>query len=134
MFRKLLIAMLFTGSMLFAINLNTASKEELMSSKGIGAKKAEYIIKYRKTHKIKSAEDLKNIKGIGDNIVNNVKKGIKNKSPKKASKKTKKSKTSTKSKTKKASSKTKESVKKRAKKHSSKKESKSKSSKEKVKH
>ncbi len=121
MFRKLLITMLFTASMLFAINLNTASKEELMSIKGIGAKKAEAIIKYRKTHKIKSAEDLKNIKGIGDNIVNNVKKGIKNKSPKKASKKTKKSKTP----------KTKESVKKSK---TSKKESKSKSSKEKVKH
>lgn len=62
------------GTFLFgAINLQTASKEELMSIKGIGEKKAEQIMEYRKTNTIKSAGDLKNIKGFGDNIVANVK-------------------------------------------------------------
>ncbi|MCT7646662.1 ComEA family DNA-binding protein [Aliarcobacter butzleri] len=67
------------GTFLFgAINLQTASKEELMSIKGIGEKKAEQIMEYRKTNTIKSADDLKNIKGFGDNIVANVKEQAKN--------------------------------------------------------
>ena len=75
------------GTLVFgAINLQTASKEELMSIKGIGEKKAEQIIEYRKTNTIKSADDLKNIKGFGDNIVSNVKEnnidGIKEKTKK----------------------------------------------------
>jgi len=61
----------------FAINLQTASKADLMEYKGIGEKKADAIVKYRKTHKLKKAEDLRGIKGFGDSIVNNVKKGVK---------------------------------------------------------
>ena len=71
--KKLMLLSFFCVSMLFgAINLQTASKEELMGIKGIGEKKAEQIIEYRKTNKINSAEDLKNIKGFGDSIVKNV--------------------------------------------------------------
>ena len=44
-----------------------------MGIKGIGDKKADAIIEYRKTTTIKSADDLKNIKGFGDSIVNNIK-------------------------------------------------------------
>lgn len=72
--KKLLALMVFSGSLLFAsVNLQTASKEELMSIKGVGEKKAEQIIEYRKTNKISSPEDLKNIKGFGNNIVSNIK-------------------------------------------------------------
>ena len=61
-------------SFVFAsINLQTASKQELMSIKGIGPKKAQQIIKYRKTNTIKSADDLKNIKGFGEKLISNVK-------------------------------------------------------------
>lgn len=72
--KKVFAFILLCGSLLFgAINLQTATKEELMAIKGIGEKKAEQIIEYRKTNKINSAEDLKNIKGFGDSIVTNVK-------------------------------------------------------------
>ena len=75
--KKLVSRALLCGGFLFAsINLQTASKEELMEIKGIGEKKAEQIIEYRKTNKINSPEDLKNVKGIGDSIVNNVKNNV----------------------------------------------------------
>ena len=85
--KKLVVLLGLSASFLFAqINLQTASKEELMSIKGIGEKKAEQIMEYRKTNTIKSADDLKNIKGFGDNIVSNVKEnnidGIKEKTKK----------------------------------------------------
>ena len=65
-------------SFLFAtINLQTASKKDLMCIKGIGEKKAEAILKYRKSHKIKSADDLIKIKGFGKGIIKNVKQNIK---------------------------------------------------------
>lgn len=72
--KKIVAFLMLCCSFLFAdINLQTASKEELMGIKGIGAKKADQIIEYRKTNTIKSPEDLKNIKGFGDSIVGNVK-------------------------------------------------------------
>lgn len=71
--KKILAILALGSSLLFgAINLQTASKEELMSIKGIGEKKADQIIEYRKTNKISKPEDLKNIKGFGDNVVGNV--------------------------------------------------------------
>jgi competence protein ComEA len=83
--------MLLVGSvMVFAINLQKASKSELMQIKGIGEKKAESIIKYRKTHKIKSASDLKSLKGFGDKLINNIKHDVKNSTKKKQKKSTKK--------------------------------------------
>ena len=72
--KRLVALLMLCCSFLFAeINLQTASKEELMSVKGIGEKKAEQIIEYRKTNTITKADDLKNIKGFGDSIVGNVK-------------------------------------------------------------
>ncbi len=78
MIKKLLLLLTFTAVSLFAINFQTASKEDLMSIKGIGEKRAAAIMKYRKTHKIKSAADLKNVPGIGNEIAENARKGIKN--------------------------------------------------------
>lgn len=72
--KKIVALLMLCCSFLFAqINLQTASKEELMGIKGIGEKKAEQIIEYRKTNTINNPEDLKNIKGFGDSIVGNVK-------------------------------------------------------------
>ncbi len=72
--KKIVALLMLFCSFLFAeINLQTASKEELMGIKGIGEKKADQIIEYRKTNTINKADDLKNIKGFGDSIVGNVK-------------------------------------------------------------
>jgi len=92
--KKVLAILMLCSSFLLAINLQTASKEELMSIKGIGEKKAQQILEYRKVNSIKSPEDLRNIKGFGDAIINNVKNDVKvkNKSDKQTSKEIKSSK------------------------------------------
>lgn len=70
--------MAISVSFLFsAINVQTASKDELMCIKGIGEKKANAIMKYRKSKKLKSIDDLIEIKGFGKGIIANVKKGTK---------------------------------------------------------
>lgn len=56
-----------------AVNINTASKKELMSLDGIGSKKAEEIIKYREKTPFKKPEDIKNIKSIGDKLFDKIK-------------------------------------------------------------
>lgn len=62
-------------SALFAkVDFQTATKEQLMAINGIGAKKAEAIIDYRKSNKIEKVEDLTKIKGFGNTLVNKIKK------------------------------------------------------------
>ena len=48
------------------VNINTATLEELQTIKGIGKKKAEAIVQYRKEHGVfRTKEDLLQVKGIG---------------------------------------------------------------------
>jgi len=48
------------------VNINTATKDELIALSGIGPAKAQAILDYRKLNgPFKSIDDLKNVKGIG---------------------------------------------------------------------
>lgn len=53
-----------------AVNINTADVQALTKLKGIGAKKAEAIIAFRKTNgAFKSVDQLAEVKGIGAKTV-----------------------------------------------------------------
>jgi len=128
--KKILVTLLLMFSFASALNVQKASKDELMCIKGIGEKKASAIMKYRKSHKLKSAKDLLEIKGFGKALVENVQKETKSVAcgGKKSAKKTTKKSTDKKKSTKKTADK-KSSDKKSSKKSSSKKDTKKKSSK-----
>ncbi len=58
------------------VNINTATKEELMTVSGIGESKAIAIIDYRKNNKFNSIEDIKNVSGIGESLFAKIKEYI----------------------------------------------------------
>lgn len=75
--KKLLLALLISFAFVFnavaAVNLNTATKAELETIKGIGPSKAQAIIDYRaKNGPFKSVDELDNVKGFGQKSVDKV--------------------------------------------------------------
>lgn len=69
--KDLFFAKLKTGDTI-KINLNSASRVELMRLPGIGEKTAQLLIDYRKKQKFKKIEDLYKIKGIGKKRVEEI--------------------------------------------------------------
>lgn len=55
------------------ININEATKEQLMSLPNIGESKADSIIEYRKNFKFETIEQIKEISGIGDSLFEKIK-------------------------------------------------------------
>lgn len=59
------------------VNLNQATKEELMSLSGVGDKKADKIIEYREENgSFQRTEDLMNVDGIGEKTFDSLKTSI----------------------------------------------------------
>ena len=59
------------------INLNTATKAELLSLSGIGESRAEAIIAYRETNGgFRKIEDLKKVDGIKEGIFQKIREQI----------------------------------------------------------
>lgn len=50
------------------VNINTATKKELITLKHVGDKIADRIIEYRKAHPFKNAEEIMQVKGIGQKV------------------------------------------------------------------
>lgn len=59
------------------VNINTASKEELLTITGIGESRADAIISYREENgDFKNIEEIKNVSGIGDSLFEKIKEYI----------------------------------------------------------
>ena len=59
--------LVFSSFAIAAVNINTATKDELDVLPGIGPVKAQAIVDYRKANgPFKSVDDLKKVNGIGD--------------------------------------------------------------------
>ncbi|NOQ13322.1 MAG: helix-hairpin-helix domain-containing protein [Methyloprofundus sp.] len=76
----LMLWLLFSFNAVAApVNINKAGAQEIADSlNGIGIKKAEAIVGYRKKNgKFNSADELSNVKGIGEKTIAKNKKDIK---------------------------------------------------------
>lgn len=58
------------------VNINIASKDELMTLNGIGEVMAERIIEYRASNRFRNKEDIMSVKGIGSGIYEKIKDSI----------------------------------------------------------
>jgi competence protein ComEA len=79
--KKLLLAFAIwfalSGMALAVVNINTATKEELTSLKGVGEKRAQEIIEYRKKNgNFKSADDLQKVPGIGPGLMKQIRSDV----------------------------------------------------------
>jgi len=73
-----ILAMLVLGmSLVFgAVDINSADKQELMTLKGVGEKKADAILEYRKANCFENVEALTKVKGFGSKFVENNKENL----------------------------------------------------------
>ena len=75
---KILAILVLGFSLMFAaVDINSASVKELTSLKGIGTKKAEAIVMYRKANCFKSVDEIVKVKGIGKKFLQKNRKSLK---------------------------------------------------------
>lgn len=76
----MVVVMLLSGGLVWAgsVNINTADATTLAEGlNGIGIKKAQAIVDYRKQHgPFKSVKDLAKVKGINDTLIEKNKESI----------------------------------------------------------
>ena len=75
--KVLAILVLGFSFMFAAVDINNASVKELSSLKGVGAKKAQAIVAYRKVHCFKNVDEIVKVKGIGKKFLQKNKKNLK---------------------------------------------------------
>lgn len=64
----------FTFNALSAVNLNTATVDQLEALNGVGPAKAQAIVEYRKKNgNFKSVDDLNNVPGFGEKTLKKLK-------------------------------------------------------------
>jgi len=83
MLKNILLSMVVTSSLLLSMSVSQvkeASQDGLGCIKGVGAKKLQRIIDYKKNNPINTIDDLLNIKGIGKIILKNIKEDVVKKS------------------------------------------------------
>jgi len=83
MFKKIISIILTVSLSLSAMSVSSiqnGAQEELSCIKGVGQKRLNNIINYKKNHTITTMDDLLNIQGIGKKILENIKNDVKKKS------------------------------------------------------
>jgi len=73
----LVLALMLAGFVFGDVDINSASVKELFSLKGIGVKKAETIVSYRKAHCFKNVDEIVKVKGIGKKFLQKNRKSLK---------------------------------------------------------
>jgi competence protein ComEA len=72
-----LLSFLLAAAVSAAVNLNTASREQLQTLKGIGPSKAQAIIDYREQHgPFRSVDELVKVRGIGEKTLRRLEKSL----------------------------------------------------------
>ncbi len=67
---KILVMLLLGITLVLAVvDINTASKQELMTLNGVGSKKADAILKHREGSCFKDIKALTSVKGIGSKFL-----------------------------------------------------------------
>jgi competence protein ComEA len=73
----LIMCLALAGTAAAVVNINTATKEELTTIKGIGDKRAQEIIDYRKKNgDFKSVDELEKVPGIGPGTMKQIRSQI----------------------------------------------------------
>jgi competence protein ComEA len=77
LFTALVLVFTIGGTAMAAVNINTATKEELTTLKGIGETRAQEIINYRTKHgSFKTVDDLGKVPGIGPGILKQIRSNV----------------------------------------------------------